>query len=111
MKETPAAAAIIAPSLGEDGLVLLDTVAQSVIDGWDNGLWAACITAAIGAVGFCLWAPGRGDNQNATSGRKFEEGALHYSDVSKVLRIEGDRSRTSITVHQKVVTKNKRHDG
>ena len=111
VKETPAAAAIIAPSLGEDGLVLLDTVAQSVIDGWDNGLWAACITAAIGAVGFCLWAPGRGNNQSAAIGGKFEEGALHYSDVSKVLRIEGLRSRTSITVHHKVVTKNKKHDG
>ena len=89
----------------------MDTVAQSVIDGWDNGLWAACITAGIGAVGFCMWAPGRSNNQNGTIAGKFEEGALHYSDVSKVLRVEGVRSRTSVTVHHRVVRKNKKHDG
>ena len=111
VKETPAAAALIAPSLGEDGLVLLDTVSQSVIDGWDNGLWAACITAAIGAAGFCLWAPGRNSNQDLTIRGELEEGQLHYSEVSKVLRIEGARSRTSITVQHKVVTKSKKYDG
>ncbi len=111
VRETPAAAALIAPTLGEDGVVLLDTVAQSVIDGWGNGLWAACITAAIGAIGFCFWAPGRDSNQVSPSSRSAEEGPVSYSDVSKVLMIEGTRTRTSITVSHKVVTKNKHNDG
>ena len=111
VRETPAAAALIAPTLGEDGMVLLDTVAQSVIDGWENGLWAACITAAIGAIGFCFWAPGRGSNQVSPSSGSAEEGPVSYSDVSKVLMIEGTRTRTSITVSHKVVRKNKHNDG
>ena len=111
VRETPAAAALIAPTLGEDGVVLLDTVAQSVIDGWGNGLWAACITAAIGAIGFCFWAPGRDSNQVSPSSGSAKEGSVSYSDVSKVLMIEGTRTRTSITVSHKVVTKNKHNDG
>ena len=111
VRETPAAAALIAPTLGEDGVVLLDTVAQSVIDGWGNGLWAACITAAIGAIGFCFWAPGRGSSQVSPSSGSAEEGPVSYSDVSKVLMIEGTRTRTSITVSHKVVRKNKHNDG
>jgi len=111
VRETPAAAALIAPTLGEDGVVLLDTVAQSVIDGWGNGLWAACITAAIGAIGFCFWAPGRDSNQVSPSSGSAKEGSVSYSDVSKVLMIEGSRTRTSITVSHKVVTKNKHNDG
>jgi len=111
VRETPAAAALIAPTLGEDGMVLLDTVAQSVIDGWGNGLWAACITAAIGAIGFCFWAPGRDSNQVSPSSGSAKEGPVSYSDVSKVLMIEGTRTRTSITVSHKAVTKNKHNDG
>ena len=111
VRETPAAAALIAPTLGEDGVVLLDTVAQSVIDGWGNGLWAACITAAIGAIGFCFWAPGRDSNQVSPSSGSAKEGSVSYSDVSKVLMIEGTRTRTSITVSHKAVTKNKHNDG
>ena len=111
VRETPAAAALIAPTLGEDGVVLLDTVAQSVIDGWGNGLWAACITAAIGAIGFCFWAPGRDSNQVSPSSGSAKEGPVSYSDVSKVLMIEGTRTRTSITVSHKAVTKNKHNDG
>ncbi|MDG2301455.1 MAG: MFS transporter [Acidimicrobiales bacterium] len=111
VRETPAAAALIAPTLGEDGVILLDTVAQSVIDGWGNGLWAACITATIGAIGFCFWAPGRDRSQVSPSSGSAKEGSVSYSDVSKVLMIEGTRTRTSITVSHKVVTKNKHNDG
>lgn len=57
VRETPAAAAVIAPDLGPAGPDLLAAVSQGVIDGWGRGLWLTAIIVAVGAVGFAVWAP------------------------------------------------------
>ena len=57
VRETPAAAAVIAPDLGPAGATLLAGVSEAVIDGWRSGLWLSAIIVALGAIGFGLWAP------------------------------------------------------
>ena len=106
VRETPAVASLIAPSFGEDGLLLLDQVAQSVIEGWEKGLWAATITAAVGAIGFWIWAPGRSSRQDLMLHENSKHRILEYREISRELMIEGGRSRTTITVKQKVINKN-----
>ena len=67
VRETPAAAAVIAPDLGPAGPELLAAVGQAVIDGWGRGLWLTAIIVALGLVGFVAWAPGRDASSDATA--------------------------------------------
>ncbi len=57
VRETPAAAAVIAPDLGDAGPTLLAGVADAVLHGWERGLWLTAIIVATGAAGYALWAP------------------------------------------------------
>lgn len=59
IRETPAAAAVIAPDLGDAGPSLLANVSEAVIDGWSRGLWLTAIIVAVGAAGYAAWAPRR----------------------------------------------------
>ncbi len=105
VRETPAAAGLIAPSLGDAGPILLAQVSEAVVDGWTKGLWAAFITAVVGVIGFLIWAPGRTSHQDSLNQKNLRTGTLDYREVTKVLRIEGGRSRTSITVKHQIFEK------
>lgn len=68
VRESPAAAAVIAPDLGPDGGTLLASVGEAVIDGWSQGLWLTAAIVGIGAAGFAVWAPGRSPSTVPASG-------------------------------------------
>lgn len=57
VRETPAAAAVVAPSLGEAAPVLLAEVSRAVVNGWDQAMWVVGAITAAGAVGYFFWAP------------------------------------------------------
>ncbi|MBG01734.1 MAG: hypothetical protein CL470_05635, partial [Acidimicrobiaceae bacterium] len=105
VRETPAAAGLIAPSLGEEGRVLLIQVSEAVIDGWEKGLWAACITAAIGAIGFLIWAPGLKAKKHSRKPEPLEKRTIDYREVIKILKVEGGHPRTSITAKHRIIYK------
>lgn len=105
VRETPAAASLIAPSLGEAGPVLLSEVSSAVIIGWGNALWAALVTVIFGAIGFCVWAPGRKDRSALALQQSSKLGIGAYREVTKIVMIEGVGSRRSIIVKQKIRTK------
>lgn len=67
VRETPAAAAVIAPDLGEAGPSLLANVSEAVVDGWSRGLWLTAIIVAVGAAGYAAWAPRRPTGALATA--------------------------------------------
>lgn len=56
VRETPAAAAVLAPDLGDAGPLLIDGVRTSVIDGWDRAMWVLAGIVLVGAVGYFRWA-------------------------------------------------------
>jgi EmrB/QacA subfamily drug resistance transporter len=107
VRETPAAASLLAPSLGEEGPVFLSEVSGAVIIGWESALWAALITVAIGAIGFCVWAPGRKGLPSLALQQSTRLNMVEYREVTKIVLIEGAGSRCSITVKQKIQNKDR----
>lgn len=57
--ESPAAAAVLAPDLGDAGPTLLGGVAAAVSDGWARSLWVLAAMVGVGTLGYALWAPWR----------------------------------------------------
>ena len=66
VRETPAAAAVLAPELGPAGPDLLAAVGQAVIEGWGRGLWLTAAIVALGAAGFAAWAPRQDASDSST---------------------------------------------
>jgi len=103
VKETPAVAPKVASELAEKGFDLLEQVRQSVVNGWNQALWASLVIAVIGAVGFAFWAPSR-ERATLVSGKsKNKESALVYRTITKSVTIEGSKSKRKLQVSQRVM--------
>jgi len=66
VRETPAAAAVIAPDLGDTAPTLLAGVSDAVVAGWGQALWLTAGIVAVGAIGYAIWAP-RGASAGQTA--------------------------------------------
>ena len=68
VRESPAAAAVLAPDLGEAAPLLLAEVGRSVLDGWTNAMWIAGAATIVGAIGYLAWAPARVPKSSGATG-------------------------------------------
>jgi EmrB/QacA subfamily drug resistance transporter len=66
VRDAPAAAQQLAPTLGDKGDGLLDEVASAVIHGWHSSMWTLAAVVLVGAAGFFIWSPGRAEVRQPT---------------------------------------------
>lgn len=106
VRETPAAAAVIAPDLGAAGSDLLSAVALAVVDGWTVGLWLTAIIVMVGAAGFGVWAPRQSASASAVSGIPIEGPAGFEMTTIRVVAeheddlIDLERSIAEVNAHR-----------
>ncbi len=103
VRETPAAAAVIAPDLGPAGADLLSAVATAVVDGWSVGLWLTAIMVIIGAAGFGVWAPRKSSTRAVVSNVAAEGRAV--SEVTTI-RVVAEHEQDLIDLERSIATVN-----